>query len=464
MTKPIHRYIIGGLFAFPAAAFLSAGILLVLLSGLEEHSSPFRETIIAVFLASWLVAGYWAAKTDSFESVFSRGCWAFTISILIFLVGWFVWGATGSPGDPDAIFPRPFIIWSVAFIVVFTGMVAFVLALVVAPSGSPERSPTRLFQEVGDIALRFSLLRIVVVLVLIILGVVMLRVGSAEGWWSEKYTEITTNFGHTCGVRTDGTAHCWGSARTVPPRGEKFVSIALGKRLACGLKGDGSVLCWGTIPTKSDDSWSVNPSMEISRGPYLEITASDRNICGLRPDGSVVCWGSYRVHYTNKYIDQVAPPDGERFITISAASSHTCGIRSDGGTVCWGSVDPPPEGEQFTAISSASLHTCGIRREGDIFCWWNRESYTNDRPHVYGPGPFTALSAGGDSVCGLLTDGSVQCWRWGTSTMRNNSSREDPVKGERFVSISNGGDYNCGLRHNGTAKCWGGDRRDNMHR
>ena len=63
---------------------------------------------------------------------------------------------------------------------------------------------------------------------------------------------------HTCGVKVDGSAACWGSnsngQTNAPP--EAFQSISAGYQHSCGVKTDGNVVCWGgnsdgqsTVPT-----------------------------------------------------------------------------------------------------------------------------------------------------------------------------------------------------------------------
>ena len=452
--KTIPRLVVATLVVIPVAALFAAEILILVLAGLDEHSVPLSQVRIAVFLAVWAVLVYWAAETASVRRTVGRTCWAFSTAAFLLPIAMIVWGVATPADPPDAFFPKSMVLSVISFIGVILGIVGFVLAVAVSPLGATERSAERLLWELRETARRIGVVRIALVLMLLVLGVVVLRVGSERGSWSEKYTAITTNRTHTCGVRTDGTAHCWGDFRAIPPLDEQLVAIAPGVGHACGLREDGSLSCWGDIRSRQGVDLPADPGVETSRGPFTEITAGGRHICGLRTDGIVACWGDDRGGETS-------PPDGERFTTISAGHYHTCGIRLDGTGICWGSVNSPPSGEQFKAISSGWGYTCGIRVDEDIICWGSSESLPGGALLI--EGPFAALSSGDDHACGLRPDGFVYCW--GASSAHDNYDfGTEPVKGERFLSISSGDNYNCGLRQNGTAKCWGGSSLDRLYR
>ncbi len=448
--------------AIPVAALFTAEAMVFILMGLDfdNQTVPLIQVQLAValvFLASYVGLIYWATvEVASIRRTISRTCWAFSALALLLPITLVVWGITSPPDVRDPIFGKWVVVMVFSFFGVILGIVGLVLAVVVSPSGAPERSPERLYRETMETVRRIGMRRIALALMLLVLGVVVLRVGSTSGFWSEKYTSISTNRGHTCGVRTDGTAHCWGGFRfgAIPPPDERFVAIEPGVGHACGLREDGSVSCWGDVEP-SIFNWAIL-GIETSPGPFAEISNGGRHICGLRTDGTVECWGGDPNGYGH-----TSPPAGERFTEISAGRSHTCGIRADGTSVCWGSIDSPPSGEQFKAITSGGRDfACGIRAREDVICWG---PYADPTGLLTVAGPFVALSSGNRHTCGLRPDGSVHCW--GASSAHNTYDfGSDPVRGERFVSISSGDNYNCGLRQNGTVKCWGGNWLDNRYR
>ena len=63
-----------------------------------------------------------------------------------------------------------------------------------------------------------------------------------------SFVSVSAEVNHTCGVKSDGSAACWGNndygGQATPPTGS-FVSVSAGDSHTCGVKGDGSVACWG---------------------------------------------------------------------------------------------------------------------------------------------------------------------------------------------------------------------------
>ena len=157
-----------------------------------------------------------------------------------------------------------------------------------------------------------------------------------------EFISPTSGLYHTCGLRSDGTASCWGLnnvGHTSPPH-EQFVSIGGGFAHTCGLKADGTAVCWGL----NSRGQTIPPNEQ-----FVSITGSAYHTCGLKSDGTAVCWGG-------NIEGQASPPEDEQFVSISSGIYHTCGLKSDGTAVCWGNDKEgqatPPVGEQFTSISS----------------------------------------------------------------------------------------------------------------
>src|ERR1700704_1738571 len=106
----------------------------------------------------------------------------------------------------------------------------------------------------------------------------------AGGWTRGEV--ISSGLYHTCALKSDGTATCWGlngSGQSTAPGGT-FVAISSGGSHTCAIKSDGTIGCWG------DNTYgqSTPPT-----GTFTAITTGGSHTCGIRTDGTAACWGSH---------------------------------------------------------------------------------------------------------------------------------------------------------------------------
>ena len=189
-----------------------------------------------------------------------------------------------------------------------------------------------------------------------------------------SFASISVGRWHACGVRTDSSIECWGDNYTYeeycipdsygmptcgfarrgdytgqggPPSGE-FRAVSPGGAHTCAIRADRTAECWG-----DDRSGQATPPS----GAFTEVSAGRRHSCGLRPGGAVECWGSSG----NAYSPEAVAASGCLTPPTSAAECRTSYYRDP-------QHPPPPEGE-FTAISTGWDFTCGVRVDGALICW-----------------------------------------------------------------------------------------------
>jgi len=258
---------------------------------------------------------------------------------------------------------------------------------------------------------------------------------------------LTLGAHHTCGIRQDGTAMCWGDnwydeAKPLPGA---FIELSAGFSHTCGLRGDGSVACWGSGYAPPPDQ-SMPPPSPVPSGVFTTLASSISTTCGLRaralpweyPEGNVVCWNASGWQLP-------APPSGD-FVALSVGNDFTCALRANGKPACWGYIPPEqvPVEETFIAISAGGRHACGLRADGSVRCWGDDWAGQASAPAEL----FTAISAGAFNTCGLRPDGTVLCWG------ENQSGQSSPPP-DRFVAVTAGETHACGLRPDGHVACWG---------
>jgi len=267
-----------------------------------------------------------------------------------------------------------------------------------------------------------------------------------EYYTAKNLVTIVSGLGHSCGLRADRTAVCWGEdwyGQSSEPGGS-FAAISSYYRYSCGARSQGGIECWG--------EWEPPQSEQLAKSPeiYVSVAAGDSHLCALKGDGEVECWAD--AYGADDGLDRA--PDGE-FLMIDAGHSHTCGIQADGRLMCWGGeysegVAVLP-GEEFASVSAdTDGYTCGVREDSSVTCWKFRDG---EFSQLAAPeGRFETISVRGERGCGIRAGGALLCWSplpgWVLEGLGT------PPQG-RFTAISVGGEFACALRDDGIVVCWG---------
>ena len=303
----------------------------------------------------------------------------------------------------------------------------------------------------------------------------------------------------TCGVADDGVARCWGSGNNrelgrgsspvdlcgddgTTPCNKTPMPVDSEERFAwsgglykhsCALRSDGRAYCWGFNPggqTGTDTGGSIFQNFPTPVETQLRFTDIDggfNHSCGLDTDGTIYCWGSAAFG--------VKGPGGEsgtslaqidqtlQFVDVASGGWHACGVTQAGEAYCWGRnnhgqlgaegddmcrngtepcSDEPVRvtgGHTFTAISAGFFHTCALTTSGEAYCWGANDAEgasgklgdgttvaeSRMPVRVAGGHTFVSLDVGRFHACGVTADGAAYCWGWGENGQLGGPEAED---------------------------------------
>jgi alpha-tubulin suppressor-like RCC1 family protein len=212
-------------------------------------------------------------------------------------------------------------------------------------------------------------------------------------------TAIGAGTVHTCGVRSDGEAVCWGSGSVeigqasavqtdtarVVPGGVQFSAITAGASHTCALAFDATAYCWG-----------FDSHGQLGAAPSI---------------GSCTLFSGHEVPCTRT---PVPVSGGLTLQSLSAGGNTTCGIGTDSTAYCWGS-------NQFGQLGTGSAGgQCEVDLAVIVSC-----SRTPVKITVPGDPKFLSVSAGGRHACGVTVAGMAWCWGAGSGGKLGNGSEAD---------------------------------------
>ena len=364
--------------------------------------------------------------------------------------------------------------------------------------------------------------------------------------------QIVTGNYHTCALKTDGTVWCWGQSSSgklgIGATGDRTTlvqvvglggsgnltdisQITAGSNHTCAVKTDGTAWCWGE---NGDGQLGNNSTTDKSTPVQVlglggsgtltdvsQIAGGNEHSCALKTDGTVWCWGegSYGRLGVGSTADtrtpvQVLGLGGSGNLTgvaqITVAGWYTCALKTDGAVWCWGHNDFGQLGIGVSGVSGArstpvqvlglggsgtltdvfqiaagGSRVCTVKTDGSAWCWGNNTngelgigvsgaSGARSTPvqvlGLGGSGTLTDVSqiaANSSHVCAVKTDGSAWCWgRNADSQLGNNSTTNNstpiqvlgPEGAGKLADVSQitaGYTYSCAIKTDGSAWCWG---------
>lgn len=168
------------------------------------------------------------------------------------------------------------------------------------------------------------------------------------------FAAISSGHHYSCGLTTAGALHCWGDYEMKDSG--PFQALAVGPYHTCVLRLDGAAACYGR-------NWHYQ-SAPLPESAFTQIAAGLNHSCGIRHDGVLECWGSGVKARPALRLDA---PSGI-FTALSSNWKNNCGLRTDGTAQCW-RQPYPVQAEPFSANLVAAFNGRVFENPVELFPW-----------------------------------------------------------------------------------------------
>lgn len=338
------------------------------------------------------------------------------------------------------------------------------------------------------------------------------------------WTSVSVGAFQGCGLQSDHTVWCWGADdfgqsgstgnlgsmdpnKTPTQLGSDsdWVSLAAGDFHTCGIRSNGTAWCWGSnesgeLGTSSNigtNNPNPKPSQVGTATDWAQLSAGRWHTCGVRTDATLWCWGSNSDGQLGSDPDSSPEPvqvgtDAD-WVQVSAGGWHTCAVKIDQTLWCWGAndfgqlgvapdagtptVQPAPQqvNGSWATVAAGDRYTCATRTHGTLWCWGrNTDGQLGDATNVGSDTPnpdphqvgvdtdWAGLAAGVNHTCAVKTGGTT--WCWGDNAFGETGAAAIPGPTTTPTQLGTattwsqptaGSGASCGLAADGTAWCWG---------
>ena len=257
----------------------------------------------------------------------------------------------------------------------------------------------------------------------------------------DELVQIALGDYHTCTLRRDGLARCFGDAsydRNELSSTQTYQAIAAGGRFSCGLTQAGALECVGDI---------LNAGLlAFPPGPFVEISAGTRDVCARAVGGEVTCWDASAEQGGEQ------PPEGARFKQVSVGVRHACGVRLDDTVACWGKEASAAPSGTYRHVVALSDEACALSLQGSALTCWGSNIHLNGEREG---DAFESISGEWSSLCGITAAQEFVCW--GYDEYGSVSARPD--LSELPLQHVSGGFHSCVLSAQHELICWGRESR-----
>ncbi|MBN2723749.1 MAG: hypothetical protein JXR95_06735 [Deltaproteobacteria bacterium] len=325
-----------------------------------------------------------------------------------------------------------------------------------------------------------------------------------------KFRQISCGGYHTCGVRKDKSAWCWGAGNDgrlgygeernvmnpiqVKELEKNIYSVSAGYSHSCALTELGEVFCWGCgrdgqLGNDSFLTQLVPVRVMFSDNTAVSLSLGEYHSCSLKKDGTIWCWGKNNFGQTGCEECTCKTPEkvntsGKRMISVASGSRHTCAVSVEGKVLCWGdnsasqlgTKDPKKTNTpvevtgipgKIVSIEVGEYHSCAKTESGNLWCWGTMKHRTSmivkmTQPTIIKESKNVSLiSSGYNHQCSIINN-RLMCFGLNNYGQLGNKSTVDssnPVEvnlpKKHIKSISCGKYHTCAVYNNGKTWCWG---------
>ena len=344
------------------------------------------------------------------------------------------------------------------------------------------------------------------------------------------WSSVSDGNNHGCGLQTDNTLWCWGTplngelgitavsdylyAKKQPgTAGTTWSQVSSGYGITCGIRTTGALWCWGTnglyqLGLGADTTTHSTPANTSALTTWKSVSVGPTTACALKTDGTIWCWGDNAngqlgtndstVGFQRTTPTQVANPTGATWTDLSIRGYHACAQDQTNAVYCWGRNDlgqlgngtttqtklpgtalPTVGGVPWRLVRVGITSTCGIRTDGKLYCWGQNANGqlgvgdTTDRSSPtlvlggYSNWTSVALNTGTGSgpaqgdTCGSQSNGTLWCWGLNDKYqlgLGDTTTRTSPVEvgtDTNWSQVEPGVSHACAVKTTGTLWCWG---------
>ncbi len=312
---------------------------------------------------------------------------------------------------------------------------------------------------------------------------------------TEQFDIVASGGNHTCGIKSDGWAYCWGYnyhgqlgdgtntnssvpvkvAQGVIPEGVGLKEITAGSTHTCVIGTNDKAYCWGYGANgRLGNGYTSNRNTPVAVNTtrtFRGIVAGGGHTCAFG-DIEMYCWGlnssgqlgdgTTTQRTTPVQVNRGNIPAGTGLYSLTAGDSHTCVL--DTGNVIGGG------GPIVSAVSNVKAYCWGNNQYGQVGDGTTTTPKTTpvgvDMVGFMLPSSFRTINAGGYHTCAIGDNDVTYCWGLNNGGQLGDNSTNDASRpkainqgniptGETLEMLSLGLYHSCAIASNAKAYCWG---------